>query len=137
MENNIEQNKEISSLATIKAMVQRDIDIKEELLKGRGVAVLSAHELDDTRKMTNTYKSAIDRNNEVVDFIMDVKNDILKLRLVKDRLDKTTSLYLQQSQQIDWYIKTLNEILNIIKEEKEKMDRIIRFYERNYNSYTI
>ena len=118
-------------------MVQRDIDIKEELLKGRGVAVLSAHELDDTRKMTDTYKSAIDRNNEVVDFIMDVKNDILKVRLVKDRLDKTTSLYLQQSQQIDWYIKTLNEILNIIKEEKEKMDRIIRFYERNYNSYTI
>jgi hypothetical protein len=136
MENNTEQSN-ISSLATIKAMVQRDIDKKEEILRGRGVAVLSAHELDDTRKMTNTYKSAIDRNNEVVDFYMDVKNDILKLRLVKDRLDKTTSLYLQQSQQIDWYIKTLNEILGIVKEEKEKMDRIIRFYERNYNSYTI
>ncbi len=136
MESNTEQSKEISSLATIRAMVQRDNDRKEEILKSRGVPILAAQDLGDNTKMTNTYKAAIERNSLAIDFMMDIKNDILKIRLVKDRLDKTSALYLQQAQQFDSYIKILNDILNIIKDEVSKMDRIVRFYERNYSSYS-
>lgn len=135
MENNTEQSKEINSLATIRAMVQKDNDCKEEILKSRGVPILAAQDLGDTTKMTNTYKAAIERNAVVLDFVMDVKNDILKIKLCRDRLDRSTALYLQQAQQFDSYIKILNEILSIMKDEVSKMDRIVRFYERNYNSY--
>lgn len=136
MEKGIEQSVEIDSLETVKAMVQRDNNRKEVILKGRAVEVLSAYELDDIKKMSAVYKSAVERNNEVVDFIMDVKNDILKIRLAKDRLDKTTSLYFQQATQIDYYIKILTEILGIVKEEQQKLDRVVRFYEKNYNTYS-
>ena len=136
MEANLEQSVEIDSLETVKAMVQRDNNRKEVILKGRAVEVLSAYELDDIKKMSAVYKSAVERNNEVVDFIMDVKNDILKIRLAKDRLDKTTSLYFQQATQIDYYIKILTEILGIVKEEQQKLDRVVRFYEKNYNTYS-
>lgn len=135
MENNTEQSKEISSLAAIRAMVQKDNDCKEEILKSRGVPILAAQDLGDTTKMTNTYKAAVERNAVALDFIMDVKNDILKIKLVRDRLDRTTSLYLQQAQQLDNYVKILNDILSIMKDEVSKMDRIVRFYEKNYSSY--
>lgn len=135
MENSTEQSKEINSLATVRAIVQRDNDKKEEILKSRGVPILAAQDLGDTTKMTNTYKLAVERNSLAMDFMMDLKNDILKIKLVKDRLDRTTNLYLQQVQQFDSYIKILNDILSIMKDEVSKMDRIVRFYERNYNSY--
>ena len=136
MESNVEQNKEINSLATVRAMVQRDNDRKEEILKGRGVPILAAQDLEDTTKMTNTYKKAIERNAEVMDFVMDIKNDILKIKLVKARLDRSTALYVSQAQQFDDFIKILNSILSIMKDEVSKMDRIVRFYERNYSTYS-
>ncbi len=136
MEGDTEQAKEINSMATVRAMVQRDNDRKEEILKGRGVPILAAHDLEDTKKMTDTYKAAVEKNSIALDFIMDVKNDILKIKLLKARLDKTTALYHSQVQQIDDFIKILNDILSIIKDEVEKMDRIVRFYERNYSTYS-
>ena len=136
MESTTEQSMEtISSLATARAIVQRDNDRKEEILKSRGVPILAAQDLGDTKKMTDTYKAAVERNNEAIDFMMDLKNDILKLKLVKDKIDKNSASYLQKVQQFDGYIKILNDILNIIKDEVSKMDRVVRFYERNYSSY--
>lgn len=133
METNTEQ---INSLATVRAIVQNDNERKEEILKTRSSVVLSANDMEDPKKMTNTYKAAVEKNNEVIDFIVDVKNDILKIRLVKDRLDKTTALYSQQVQQFDYYIKLLSDIKSIMQDEREKMDRVIRFYERNYSTYS-
>ena len=136
MENNLEQDKEINSLDTIRVMVQEDNNRKEALLKSRNIKVLSAYELDDIKKMSAVYKEAVERNDLVIDFIMDVKNDMLKIRLAKDRLDKTTGVYTQQANQIDYYMKILVEILGIMKEEQQKLDRVVRFYEKNYNTYS-
>ena len=71
---------------------------------------------------------------------MDVKNEMLKIRLAKDRIDPSgmgNDLYRIATQQIDGFLRTLKEVLDIVKEEKEKLDRVVRFYERNYNSYVV
>ena len=135
MENNLEQDREITTLDTIRAIVQRDCNIKEEILKERQIVIVSSYDLQNINKVIDSYKLMVDRNSKVIDFIMDLKNDILKIKLVKDRLDKSTSLYARQVQEIEKYLKILTDILGIIKEEKEKMDRVVRFYEKSYSTY--
>lgn len=127
-------------LSELRKRVNECLKEKEKLLKERGVPILAAHELEDMQKMTDTYKAAVERNAAVLDFIMDVKNEMLKIRLAKDRIDPSSmgnDLYRIATQQIDGFLRTLKEVLDIVKEEKEKLDRVVRFYERNYNSYVV
>lgn len=134
MENNLEQ-KEINSLDMIRAIVQRDNNKKEEILKGRNIKVLSVVDQEDIKKMKTAYKEAVDRNSDIIDFIVDIKNDILKIKLVKDKLDRTLSVYMQQAKAIDDYIKILTDILGIMRDEKDKLYRVVQYYEKVYSNY--
>lgn len=119
----------------IREAVQKNVKRKEDFLKARQVTTLSALDMEDNKKLTDAYKAAIDRNDEAIDFIMDIKNDIFRIKLIKDKLDHGSALYMQQVQQIDYHIKLLNDILSIIQDERSKMDRVVRYYERNFVVY--
>ena len=58
-------NKYMNNVSTISALREKTqllIDTKEAYLKQEPLKILSAIELEDNRKMTDSYKEAVDRN---------------------------------------------------------------------------
>lgn len=125
----------VSTISSIRETVQSYINKKEEYLKLESLEILSALDIEDSKKVVNAYKSSIDRNSELLDFVMDIKNEIFKIKLVKESLDKNTQVGINQSKVLDNLINILKDILDILSEERSKLDRIVRFYERTSNSY--
>ena len=133
-------NKYMNNVSTISALREKTqllIDIKEAYLKQEPLKILSAIELEDNRKMTDSYKEAVDRNNMLIDFVMEIKNEIFKMKLVKESIDRNTQVGLNQLKVIDSFINILNDILNIMYDEKSKLDRIVRYYEKTFNYYNV
>lgn len=133
-------NKYMNNVSTISALREKTqllIDTKEAYLKQEPLKILSAIELEDNRKMTDSYKEAVDRNNMLIDFIMEIKNEIFKMKLVKESIDRNTQVGLNQLKVIDSFINILNDILNIMYDEKSKLDRIVRYYEKTFNYYNV
>lgn len=133
-------NKYMNNVSTISALREKTqllIDTKEAYLKQEPLKILSAIELEDNRKMTDSYKEAVDRNNMLVDFVMEIKNEIFKMKLVKESIDRNTQVGLNQLKVIDSFINILNDILNIMYDEKSKLDRIVRYYEKTFNYYNV
>ena len=64
--------KSTSSLSTIRSMVQEITDRKESYLSLDKVKILTATELEDNKNMTNVYHDVIERNDAVIDFIIDI-----------------------------------------------------------------
>lgn len=124
-----------TSLTSIKEMTQNNINRKEAYLSKEPIKVLTANELNDDIKRTDAYQMAIIRNDEVIDFIIDVKNDIFKIKLVRESLDRNTAIGAQQARQLDYYISLLNDILSILMDERSKLDRIVRYNEKTYSSF--
>ena len=133
-------NKYMNNVSTISALREKTqllIDTKEAYLKQEPLKILSAIELEDNRKMTDSYKEAVDRNNMLMDFVMEIKNEIFKMKLVKESIDRNTQVGLNQLKVIDNFINILNDILNIMYDEKSKLDRIVRYYEKTFNYYNV
>ena len=133
-------NKYMNNVSTISALREKTqllIDTKEAYLKQEPLKILSAIELEDNKKMTDSYKEAVDRNNKIVDFVMEIKNEIFKMKLVKESIDRNTQVGLNQLKVIDSFINILNDILNIMYDEKSKLDRIVRYYEKTFNYYNV
>lgn len=133
-------NKYMNNVSTISALREKTqllIDTKEAYLKQEPLKILSAIELEDNKKMTDSYKEAVDRNNMLVDFVMEIKNEIFKMKLVKESIDRNTQVGLNQLKVIDSFINILNDILNIMYDEKSKLDRIVRYYEKTFNYYNV
>lgn len=133
-------NKYMNNVSTISALREKTqllIDTKEAYLKQEPLKILSAIELEDNRKMTDSYKEAVDRNNMLMDFVMEIKNEIFKMKLVKESIDRNTQVGLNQLKVIDSFINILNDILNIMYDEKSKLDRIVRYYEKTFNYYNV
>lgn len=133
-------NKYMNNVSTISALREKTqllVDTKEAYLKQEPLKILSAIELEDNRKMTDSYKEAVDRNNMLIDFIMEIKNEIFKMKLVKESIDRNTQVGLNQLKVIDSFINILNDILNIMYDEKSKLDRIVRYYEKTFNYYNV
>ena len=133
-------NKYMNNVSTISALREKTqllIDTKEAYLKQEPLKILSAIELEDNRKMTDSYKETVDRNNMLMDFVMEIKNEIFKMKLVKESIDRNTQVGLNQLKVIDNFINILNDILNIMYDEKSKLDRIVRYYEKTFNYYNV
>ena len=133
-------NKYMNNVSTISALREKTqllIDTKEAYLKQGPLKILSAIELEDNRKMTDSYKEAVDRNNMLIDLVMEIKNEIFKMKLVKESIDRNTQVGLNQLKVIDSFINILNDILNIMYDEKSKLDRIVRYYEKTFNYYNV
>lgn len=133
-------NKYMNNVSTISALREKTqllIDTKEAYLKQEPLKILSAVELEDNKKMTDSYKDAVDRNNMLIDFVMEIKNEIFKMKLVKESIDRNTQVGLNQLKVIDSFINILNDILNIMYDEKSKLDRIVRYYEKTFNYYNV
>ena len=133
-------NKYMNNVSTISALREKTqllIDTKEAYLKQEPLKILSAIELEDNRKMTDSYKEAVDRNNMLIDFVMEIKNEIFKMKLVKESIDRNTQVGLNQLKVIDSFINILNDILNIMYDEKSKLDRVVRYYEKTFNYYNV
>lgn len=133
-------NKYMNNVSTISALREKTqllIDTKEAYLKQEPLKILSAIELEDNRKMTDSYKEAVDRNNMLIDLVMEIKNEIFKMKLVKESIDRNTQVGLNQLKVIDSFINILNDILNIMYDEKSKLDRIVRYYEKTFNYYNV
>ena len=133
-------NKYMNNVSTISALrekVQILVDAKETYLKQESLKILSAVELEDNKKMTDSYKDAVDRNNMLMDFVMEIKNEIFKMKLIKESIDRNTQVGLNQLKVIDSFINILNDILNIMYDEKSKLDRIVRYYEKTFNYYNV
>lgn len=125
------EEKTVSSLSAIRQMAQEVIDKKEEYLKLEPIKLMGSSELKDIKKHTDSYKETVERNNLVIDFIIDTKNVIFKMKLVKESIDKNTQIGMQQAKQIDYYISLLNEIVNMMNDERSKFDRIVRYNEKH------
>ena len=133
-------NKYMNNVSTISALREKTqllIDTKEAYLKQEPLKILSAIELEDNKKMTDSYKEAVGRNNMLIDFVMEIKNEIFKMKLVKESIDRNTQVGLNQLKVIDSFINILNDILNIMYDEKSKLDRIVRYYEKTFNYYNV
>lgn len=125
-----------SSINNVRERVQKFLDKKEEYVKLEKLAILSPIEMDDTNAVSLAYKAAVDRNNMAIDFIIDTKNEIFKIKLMKDALDRNTQLGLKQAKVLDNLINLLNDILNMFYDERSKLDRIVRFYEKSFTYYS-
>ena len=127
--------KSTSSLSTIRSMVQEITDRKESYLSLDKVKILTATELEDNKNMTNVYHDAIERNDAVIDFIIDIKNTIFKIKLIKDQVDRNSQVGLQQIKQIDYFLSLLSSIHDIMSDERSKMDRVVRYYEKTFSYF--
>ena len=116
-------------------MVQEITDKKESYLNLDKVKILTATELEDNKIMTNVYHDVIERNDLVIDFILDIKNTMFKIKLMKDQLDRNTELGIQQNKQLDYFISLLQQILDMMSDERSKMDRVVRYYEKTFSYY--
>ena len=125
-------NKPTNTLSTIRAMVQDITNKKESYFELEKVKILSSTELEDNKNMTNAYHDVIERNDFIIDFIVDTKNTIFKIKLMKDQIDKNSQIGLQQIKQFDYYISLLQQILDMMSDE---MDRVVRYYEKTYSYY--
>lgn len=127
--------KSTSSLSTIRSMVQEITDRKENYLSLDKVKILTAAELEDNKNMTNVYHDVIERNDAVIDFIIDIKNTIFKIKLIKDQVDRNSQVGLQQIKQIDYFLSLLSSIHDIMSDERSKMDRVVRYYEKTFSYF--
>ena len=127
--------KSTSSLSTIRSMVQEITDRKESYLSLDKVKILTATELEDNKNMTNVYHDVIERNDAIIDFIIDIKNTIFKIKLIKDQVDRNSQVGLQQIKQIDYFLSLLSSILDIMSDERSKMDRVVRYYEKTFSYF--
>lgn len=127
--------KSTSSLSTIRSMVQEITDRKENYLSLDKVKILTATELEDNKNMTNMYHDVIERNDAVIDFIIDIKNTIFKIKLIKDQVDRNSQVGLQQIKQIDYFLSLLSSIHDIMSDERSKMDRVVRYYEKTFSYF--
>ena len=127
--------KSTSSLSTIRSMVQEITDRKESYLSLDKVKILTATELEDNKNMTNVYHDVIERNDAVIDFIIDIKNTIFKIKLIKDQVDRNSQVGLQQIKQIDYFLSLLSSIHDIMSDERSKMDRVVRYYEKKFSYF--
>jgi len=128
-------DKQQSSLSKVRSMVQEITDKKESYLNLDKVKILTATELEDNKIMTNVYHDVIERNDLVIDFILDIKNTMFKIKLMKDQLDRNTELGIQQNKQLDYFISLLQQILDMMSDERSKMDRVVRYYEKTFSYY--
>ena len=127
--------KSTSALSTIRSMVQEITDRKESYLSLDKVKILTATELEDNKNMTNVYHDVIERNDAVIDFIIDIKNTIFKIKLIKDQVDRNSQVGLQQIKQIDYFLSLLSSIHDIMSDERSKMDRVVRYYEKTFSYF--
>jgi hypothetical protein len=127
--------KQPNTLSTIRSMVQEITDRKENYFNLDRVKILTAAELEDNKLMTNVYHDVIERNDAVIDFIMDIKNTVFKIKLMKDQIDRNSQVGLQQVKQLDYFISLLSQIQDMMSDERSKMDRVVRYYEKTFSYY--
>ena len=60
---------------------------------------------------------------------------MFKMKLIKESIDKSTQIGMQQAKQIDYYISLLNDIVGIFNDERSKFDRIVRYNEKTYSYF--
>ena len=125
----------VSTISSLRERVQSYVDLKEEYLKKDKLSIISSIDMEDNKKLTDKYKEAVDRNDEAIDLIIDIKNELFKMKLLKESLDRNTSVGLNQSKVIDNLTHILNDILNILNDERSKLDRIVRYYEKSFSYY--
>lgn len=126
---------QITNLSDIRGMVQELNDKKNDYLQKEPLVLLKAVDLEDNKKMTDCYREVVLRNEEAIDLIINIKDSIFKIKLVKDKLDKNTTQGMQQAKQMDYFINLLNDILSIISDERSKLDRVVRYYEKTFSYY--
>lgn len=127
--------KQVSSLDKVRTMTQDIMNRKEEYLSLDKVRILTTTELEDNRMITTLYHDVIDRNNFVIDFIVDIKNTIFKIKLIRDQIDRNTQLGAGQIKQFDYFISLLQQIQDMMNDERSKMDRVVRYYEKTFSYY--
>lgn len=127
--------KSSNSLSAVRSMVQEITDKKEKYFNSDKVRILTATELEDNRAIANVYHDVIERNDFVIDFIVDIKNTIFKIKLMKDQIDRNSQIGLQQVKQIDYFLSLLNQILDMMNDERSKMDRVVRYYEKTFSYF--
>lgn len=127
--------KSSNSLSAVRSMVQEITDKKEKYFNSDKVRILTTTELEDNRAITNVYHDVIERNDFVIDFIVDIKNTIFKIKLMKDQIDRNSQIGLQQVKQIDYFLSLLNQILDMMNDERSKMDRVVRYYEKTFSYF--
>lgn len=131
-------DKQQTVLSKIRSMTQEIIDKKESYLSSEYLGelkILNATELEDNKAMTNVYHDVIERNDFVIDFILDIKNTIFKIKLMKDQVDRNTELGNKQINQIEYFLSLLQQVLDMMSDERSKMDRVVRYHEKTFSYY--
>ena len=134
----IADNQNGLSISDIRCKVQTIINRKEDYLKIRDgdFESLSIIDFDDISKLSLTYHHFVVKNSVLMDLVIDIKNEIFKIKLIKEQLDKNTSVGISQNKVLDNLVNLLNEANGIMLEEKQKLDRIVRFYEKSFTYYS-
>ena len=124
-----------STISSLRDRVQKFINLKEEYLNLEKLQILSSLEMEDNKKVTDAYKAAIDRNDTLLDFIMEIKNESFKMKLIKESLDRNTLAGVNQIKVVDNLLNILRDILDILNDDRSKLDRIVRYYEKSFSYY--
>ena len=69
----------VSTISSLRERVQSYVDLKEEYLKKDKLSIISSVDMEDNKKLTDKYKEAVDRNDEAIDLIIDIKNELQEL----------------------------------------------------------
>ena len=125
----------VSTISSLRERVQNLVNLKEEYLSLDKVVILSAVEMEDSKRVTDEYKNSIDRNDTLLDLIIAIKNEIFKITLIKESLDRNTQAGLSQIKIVDNLINILRDILDILNDERSKLDRVVRYYEKSFSYY--
>jgi hypothetical protein len=54
---------------------------------------------------------------------------------MKDQIDRNSQVGLQQVKQLDYFISLLSQIQDMMSDERSKMDRVVRYYEKTFSYY--
>lgn len=124
-----------STISSLRERVQSYVNKKEDYLNQDKLKILTSVEMEDNKKVTDAYKASVDRNDEAIDFILDIKNEIFKMKLIRESLDRNSQVGMSQIRVIDNLVNILNDILNMMYDERSKLDRIVRYYEKTFSYY--
>lgn len=125
----------ILSLGDLKARTQALFSRKDSYIKNAISNVLSSEDVENPFKIVLAYRDIVNKNSELLDLLRDTRDEVLFLKRIKERLDGTTELASAQARQLENLIKLLGELEKIISPERDKLDRMIRFYERASNGF--
>lgn len=129
--------KKEDTVSFIKTRAQNLIKMKDDLLEIiKDVKVVDVYEASDMKIVSLNYTISVNANTSLLDLIVDTKNEIFKIKMLKSRIDTNFPDGLKQINMLENIASLLYESISILEIKKQSLDRIVRYYEKMSSTYT-